>query len=154
VAEGKDRQEVLQNIVQEEPRKPRAWDRSIPNDLETIVLKALAKNPGERFATAQELADDLRRFPHGQPIRAQRPALRKRVGRWCRRHRLLVTGLVALLLGTLLLGGACWWWLRKHEAAAEQARERRRAATEHAVTTDLQEAEFWQKQERWAEALQ
>jgi serine/threonine protein kinase len=56
---GKDREEMLRNLALEEPKSPRAVCGSIPADLETIVLKALSKEPGDRFATAQELADDL-----------------------------------------------------------------------------------------------
>ena len=59
---GDDRQELLRQIAFEEPRKPRQINARIPQDLETIVLKAIEKNPADRYATAQELADDLRRF--------------------------------------------------------------------------------------------
>ena len=62
-------------------------NRAIPAELETIVLKALEKNPADRYATAQELADDLRRFLDDQPIRARRPTLLQRLRKWGRRHR-------------------------------------------------------------------
>jgi serine/threonine protein kinase len=73
--EGRDREEILNAITLKEPRPPRTVDASIPQDLETIVLKALAKEPGERYATAKELADDLRYFHEDKPIRALRPTL-------------------------------------------------------------------------------
>src|SRR5438552_4435355 len=57
--DGHDRQELLRQIAFDEPRRPRRWNRAIPHELETIVLKALEKNPADRYATAQELADDL-----------------------------------------------------------------------------------------------
>ena len=57
----------------DEPVPPRRIDPSLPRDLETIVLKAMAKEPADRYATAQELADDLRRFLEDKPIRARRP---------------------------------------------------------------------------------
>src|SRR5262249_53806648 len=57
-----NRRELLRQITLDEPRPPRRLNRSIPADLETIVLKAAAKTPGERYATARELAEDLRRF--------------------------------------------------------------------------------------------
>jgi serine/threonine protein kinase len=91
--EGKDREEVLRRIAFEEPRPPRSWDRAVPADLETVVLKAAAKEPAGRYATAQELADDLRRFLEDGPIRARRSSLRQRLRRWCGRHKPLVTGL-------------------------------------------------------------
>ena len=72
---GRDREELLRQITQEEPRPPRRFNPAVPADLETIVLKAMAKEPVERYATAQELADDLRRFLEHRPILARRPTL-------------------------------------------------------------------------------
>lgn len=81
-------------------RRPRHWNRYIPVDFENILLKALAEGRDERYATAQELADDLRRFLEGQPIQARRPSLGARLGKWARRHRKAV----AVAVGTGLLG--------------------------------------------------
>src|SRR5262249_58937259 len=89
---GTDRQELLRQIAFEEPRPPRRVNRAVPADLEVIVLKAIAKAPAERYATAQELADDLRRFLEDKPIRARRPRLTKRLGRWGPRPRGLTAG--------------------------------------------------------------
>ena len=72
---GSDREELLQQIAFEEPPSPRQRNKAIPRELETIVLKAMEKNPEGRYATAQELADDLRRFLENKPIRASRPTL-------------------------------------------------------------------------------
>ena len=74
--EGSDRQALLHRIAQDEPRRPRALNPALPSDLETIVLKAMAKDPVSRYATAAALAEDLRRFLDDQPILARRP------GRW------------------------------------------------------------------------
>jgi WD40 repeat protein/serine/threonine protein kinase len=98
---GRDRQELLRQIAQEEPVPPRQLDRAIPAELETIVLKALAKAPEERYATAGELADDLRRFLEDRPIRARRPTALQRARKWARRHQALVRS--ALVSGVLLL---------------------------------------------------
>jgi WD40 repeat protein/tetratricopeptide (TPR) repeat protein len=73
----------------------------VPTELETIVLKAMAKSPEERFATAQELADDLGRFLRDEPIRAKRPTLWQRLKKWARRHRPVVASLTAA--GVVLL---------------------------------------------------
>src|SRR5262249_60431925 len=70
---GTDRQELLQQIAFEEPRRPHRVNKAIPAELETIVLKALEKNPADRYATAQELAEDLRRFLGPRPIQAPAP---------------------------------------------------------------------------------
>ncbi len=96
---GRDREELLRQIAQEEPQPPRRANPAVPPELETIVLKALAKEPAERYATAQELADDLRRFLEDKPIRAKRPTLRQRAAKWARRHRpiVLTAGISAVL---------------------------------------------------------
>jgi serine/threonine protein kinase len=97
--EGQDRQLILRRIADEEPRPPRAWNRAIPADLGTIVLKAMAKAPADRYATAQELADDLRRFLEDKSIKAKRPTWVQRTWRWARRHRPVVaTGAISLLV--------------------------------------------------------
>ena len=67
--------EVLRQIAEEEPTPLRRLNPAVPRDLETIVLKAMAKEPAARYATAQELADDLRRFLESKPIPARRPRL-------------------------------------------------------------------------------
>src|SRR5262249_57017677 len=95
---GASRQEVLHRLAFEEPIAPRIHDRSIPVELETVALKALAKNPQERYATAQELADDLRRWLDDRPILARPPGLFQRLRKWSHRHRPLVVGLGILLI--------------------------------------------------------
>jgi WD40 repeat protein/serine/threonine protein kinase len=102
---GEDRQEILLHIANKEPRLPRALDRNIPAELETIVLKALAKEPGERYATARELAEDLTAFLQDRPIKARRPTPGQRAAKWARRHRGVATAAVAgLALAVLILG--------------------------------------------------
>jgi serine/threonine protein kinase len=98
VREGQDRQELLRHILEAEPTSPRRHDPRVPLDLETILLKALATEPAERYASAKELADDLARFLNEEPVRARRPGLTERVGRWVRRHRGLVVATFVLLL--------------------------------------------------------
>ena len=90
VFDGADRQELLRQIAFEEPKTPRRHNKSIPAELETIVLKALEKNPADRYATAQELADDLERFVKDEPIRARRPSVVQRARKWSRRHQAVV----------------------------------------------------------------
>jgi serine/threonine protein kinase/WD40 repeat protein/Tfp pilus assembly protein PilF len=98
---GRDRQELLRQIAFEEPKAPRRLNPAIPSELETIILKASEKNPSERYATAQELADDLERYLRDEPIRARRPSVVMLVRKWMRRHKpVVVTGLLA---GAILL---------------------------------------------------
>src|SRR5262249_20488883 len=132
--EGKDREEILNAITLNEPRAPRTLDAAIPHDLETIVLKAMAKIPSERYATARELADDLRRHLDSQPIRARRASLSQRFTKWSRRHRHSVTATflvvflaaIGLAVGTYLL----WQEGLKTQAALDQAKEQRQEAVE------------------------
>ncbi|HKB36307.1 MAG TPA: serine/threonine-protein kinase, partial [Gemmataceae bacterium] len=128
--DGKDREELRRRIAFEEPRPPRRLNKAIPEELETIVLKAMEKNPGERYATAQELADDLERWLKDEPIRARRPTVVQRLRRWARRHRPVVAGLVAGLLTLLVLG-----------VVLAFAYQRRLAETERTVTAALAQAE-------------
>jgi serine/threonine-protein kinase len=83
---GQDRQEILRRIATEEPRAPRRLNSAIPADLETIVLKAMAKDPAGRYATARELAEDLGRFLAHEPIRARRSTAWERSVKWARRR--------------------------------------------------------------------
>jgi serine/threonine protein kinase len=107
---GSDREELLRQIAFEEPRPPRQRNKAIPRELETIVLKAIEKTPEGRYATAQELADDLRRFLDHKPIRAKRPTLLERASKWCRRNPLLAGALTAVAV-TLVVGTVTAWAL-------------------------------------------
>jgi serine/threonine protein kinase len=95
-----DRRQLLLAVTDEDPRPPRQIRQSVPRDLEVICLKAMNKPRGERYQTAGQLADDLRRFLQGQPILARPMGPVERVLRWCRRNPLAVSVLVAVLLGS------------------------------------------------------
>src|SRR5262249_49456577 len=77
---------ILHPVIHDEPPPPRQHRAGIPLDLETICLKAMAKEPRRRYQTAGELAEDLRRYLSHQPIRARRVGPAGRVARWCRRN--------------------------------------------------------------------
>jgi serine/threonine protein kinase len=134
--EGQDRREILKQIADEEPRPPRALDRSIPEDLETIVLKALAKEPAERYTTARELADDLRRFLEYKPIGARRPTVAHRLLRWSKRHQAaMATTCLLLMLGVigLAISSALIWREKKEtEQALKGAKKEERLAQANA----------------------
>lgn len=102
VFDGRDRHVLLHQIGFDEPWPPRAIDPSIPFELETILLKALAKNPPDRYGTIQELADDLQRFLEDKPILARRPGLVERTRKWMRRHPSFVAAAVLLLVFGLI----------------------------------------------------
>jgi serine/threonine protein kinase/Flp pilus assembly protein TadD len=108
---GRNREEVLRQITFEEPRPLRRLNKAVPAELELILLKAMAKSPEERYVTAHELAEDLRRYLEDKPIQAKRPSLRQRTAKWARRHKtvvraagvVLVLAMVALAVSTLLI---------------------------------------------------
>jgi serine/threonine protein kinase/WD40 repeat protein len=95
--ECRDRVTLISEISTEEPARPRAIDPRIPRDLETIVLKAIAKDPERRYQTANEMGQDLRRFIEGEPIKALRTGLLGRARLWSRRHPAMA-GLYLVLL--------------------------------------------------------
>jgi serine/threonine protein kinase/Flp pilus assembly protein TadD len=144
--DGCDRQELLRQIAFDEPIPLRRINRAVPADLETIVLKAMAKDPAERYATAAELAEDLGRFLKDEPIRARRPTLLRRARKWARRHRPVVwSAAVAALVALTVLAGSAGWVMR--DRAALQAR----TATE--VQAALDEAQRCQREAQWLHAL-
>jgi len=92
--DGRDRAEVLRRIAEHEPAPLRRLNPAVPRDLETIVTKAMDKDPVGRYATAGDLVMDLRRFLEDRPIRARRVYAAERFLRWCKRNP-VVAALVA-----------------------------------------------------------
>jgi serine/threonine-protein kinase len=101
--DGKDRQEILKRIAEEDPRPLRQLNSAAPRDLDTILSKAIAKEPSARYATAKDLALDLRRFLENKSIAARRPSSLDRAVKWARRYP-GVLGLAALLMLVTLVG--------------------------------------------------
>jgi WD40 repeat protein len=97
--------ETLLQVQSMEVLPPSRLLPKVPNDLETICLKCLEKEPRKRYASAGELAEDLRRFLADEPIRARRASVAEHAWRWCRRNRtvaILATSVaLLLLLGTV-----------------------------------------------------
>ncbi|HEX4590441.1 MAG TPA: serine/threonine-protein kinase, partial [Gemmataceae bacterium] len=129
---GDSKADILRHLAFEEPVALRKLDRAIPSELETITLKCLAKNPAERYATAGELAADLRRFVEEQPIKAKPPRLRERAANWSRRHRYLVRSAVTIVVVSVLALAISTYlvWQKSvqvHTALESESRERRRA---------------------------
>jgi WD40 repeat protein len=91
---------LIERVTHQDPPQPRKLNPHIPRDLETIVLKAIAKDPADRYPSAEALAEDLRRFLADRPIRARRASLVERTWRWCRRNPAVASLLAAV--GVLL----------------------------------------------------
>jgi serine/threonine protein kinase len=88
------RQALIRQILDGSPPSPRKFDPHVPRDLETIVLKATARDPNHRYASAEALAEDLERFLDDRPVLARRTTPVERAVRWCRRNPVLA-GLIA-----------------------------------------------------------
>jgi len=119
-----DRARLVHDIVEVDPVPPRRLAPHLPRDLETIVLKAMAKEPARRYPTAAEMAADLRRFLDDQPIGARRTWVVERAWRWCVRRPALAGLTVALLLSLVAgLGGVLWQWSRAETNLKEAVRQ-------------------------------
>jgi len=110
--------DTLDKVRFQDPVPLRALNRKIPKDLETICLKCLKKDPAARYALAQDVADDLGRFLHGEPIHARPVSIRERAWLWMKRRPAMAA---ALLLGVLFLVGSFAWVIEQWRGA-EQAR--------------------------------
>src|SRR5262249_54953694 len=100
--ESSDRLKMIERIKTEEPVRPRTMDSRIPRDLETVVLKAIDKDPDRRYPTGDAMAEDLRRYLDDQPVLARRTTALERYARWARRNP-VVAVLGAVLTAVLLL---------------------------------------------------
>lgn len=99
------------------PKPLRQWNRYIPRDFQTIVLKCMSEFPHERYATAKELADDLERFLEGRPITASPPGFFSRAGKWAKRRRGVVYATSAVLLLALVGAGTSMTMMDREKAA-------------------------------------
>jgi WD40 repeat protein/serine/threonine protein kinase len=90
-----DRRELLQKREQDEPTPLRQVNRAISADLETVIHKAISREPADRYSTAQEFADDLQRYLNSEPVHARRPSVAARLSKWSQRNRTLVASLIA-----------------------------------------------------------
>jgi WD40 repeat protein len=143
--------DTLAQVMNDDPVPPRQLQSQTPRDLETACLKCLQKEPHKRYASAQDLAEDLRRFQSGAPIRARPVGLAERGWRWCRRNP-VVAGLVgsvaaALLLGTAVATGLAVWALGERDradqnAAAARDNERQALAEKEEKDRQLTRAEW------------
>ncbi len=111
--------DTLEQVVSRDPVPPSRLQVKVPRDLEVICLKCLAKEPARRYGSAADLAEDLRRFLAGEPIRARPAPVWERAWKWLRRRPALTsTAAAGLLCAAVLLGGAFVWL----KAAAGEAR--------------------------------
>jgi serine/threonine protein kinase/WD40 repeat protein/tetratricopeptide (TPR) repeat protein len=138
-----DRNKLVKEVMHGEPVRPRKVNRSVPRDLETVVLKAIARDPAHRYQSPAEMAEDLKRFVEDRPVRARRVSEAEKFWRWCRRNPLPASLLAGIVL-VFLVGfvGVSWQWREAVTAREDEKNERSRAqALQQGAETARDEAE-------------
>jgi WD40 repeat protein/serine/threonine protein kinase len=142
----RDRNKLIKQVTTGEPEPLGRVRKGVPRDLETIIHKAIDRDPARRYQKAAALADDLRRFLDDQPVKARRISNAERLVRWARRNRGVAAalGFIALLLVGMAIASTLAAW-RFERLAGE--RERARAAAEGAAAEARRrgDAERWQR---------
>jgi serine/threonine protein kinase len=139
------RNSLVGKITLDEPIRPRKVNPRIPRDLETIVLKAIARDPADRYQAAGDLAHDLECFLDDRPIRARRTPAWERLWRWARRNRALAslaTSVLLLLLAVAVM--ASLGYVQTRRANIEEARQRTRAENTSALAIEALDNIFQQ----------
>ncbi len=106
VVRGRSTQEVLRELAFDEPRPPRTLNPSIPADLETVICKCLRKNPLDRYQSARDLAEDLRRVMRGERPLVKPPTWRERVQWWVTRHPTVAVAAGVAVIAVALMSSA------------------------------------------------
>lgn len=117
------RAECLRQILEDDPTPPRRLNRAVPAELEIVVLKAMAKVPEDRYASAKELADDLERYLDDRPVQARRPGLQAQLFKWIARHRRMVAVGVLGLVAAVLVLAVTTYQVALAEGKARQAHD-------------------------------
>jgi serine/threonine-protein kinase len=118
---GDEPRDILRQVVEDEPTRPRSLRPSAPAALEAVCLKAMAKDPAARYASASELAQEVRRYLADEPVAAYPEPLSRRLGRWARRHRPAVAAASALLVAAVVALSTGLYLVGKERDRAEQA---------------------------------
>ncbi len=148
---------LLHQVLYDDPRPPRSLNDRLPRDLDTIVMKSMAKEPSRRYASAQELAEDLRRFLGGRPIVARPVGQLERGWRWMRRNPLVATlgslTAVTLLLATIISAVAYQRTRRalEGETAARKEADAQRLEAQQALASEARQRQATLREQQRAE---
>lgn len=143
----RDATRLMQRVPHDAPIAPRKLNPAISHDLETIVLKALAKEPKERYATAGEMADDMKRFLDDQPIHAKPPGTIDRATKWVRRRwGIVCTAAVTLFVAFVI--AACLLWQERSRTLSALARETNQRELADRQRRNAEDQEKTAKQQR------
>jgi serine/threonine protein kinase len=123
-----NRAKLIERVMHDAPISPRKLDRKVPRDLETIILKAIAKEPAHRYTSAEQLAEDLRRFLADKPVLARRSSPMEQAWRWCRRNPALAAtsalAIAGLMAAVVVLAFSNARIARTSQALASALREK------------------------------
>jgi serine/threonine protein kinase/WD40 repeat protein/tetratricopeptide (TPR) repeat protein len=151
------RARLIDQILHEDPPPPRSLDPKIPRDLETIVLKAMAKDPADRYPSARALAEDLGRFLDDRTILARRSSASERLWRWCKRNPgLAVANLTAAILTTVLaIGSTVAAWIYRDQVDTLQLEQLRTKAAHQGLVAQIDHTQKAERQARlaWGQSL-
>jgi WD40 repeat protein len=123
---------IVHQLLSEEPWPPRRLNDAVPRDLDTVCLRAMAKEPARRYPSAADLAADLQRFLRGEPVRARPAGVPERLRRWCRRNPAVSALLAAVALSVALGLAAAAYFATDARHEADRARTNEREATDNA----------------------
>jgi tetratricopeptide (TPR) repeat protein len=128
IFQSSNKNQLIRQISEGEPRRPRQINPHIPRDLETILLKAVARDPHRRYASAADFRNDLQNFLEDRPIRARRVTSAERLWRWCRRNKALAAAAgISLFLLLLVAVTALTGFLFTRNALTREEQQRERA---------------------------
>jgi tetratricopeptide (TPR) repeat protein len=147
-----DEAELVRHITMTEAPRLDRIDPRLPRDLVTIIHKAMARDPADRYQTAEALAEDLRRFRDDRSILARRVRLPERAWRWCRRNPAITT-LMAVLLALFLVVTGSYLRFERQQAERRAEAAQRRELARQAVEEVLERTDPPRVDGRWQEAL-
>jgi formylglycine-generating enzyme required for sulfatase activity/serine/threonine protein kinase len=143
-----DRSKLVKQVMYDEPVRPRKLNPAVPRDLETVVLKAIARDPAHRYQTPAEMAEDLKRFVDDRPIRARGVSTAEKLWRWGRRNPLpasLLAGIMLLFLTGFAAVFQQWRVAEKQRMEAEKqtsiAADKERVAEKQRMEAEKQRME-------------
>jgi serine/threonine protein kinase/WD40 repeat protein len=99
---GTEPHELLRQVSFDEPKSVKSANPAIPEELDIIITKAISRNPQDRYDSAHDMCEDLKRFASGRPIQAKRASLLKRAKRWAGRHQGMVASTAIIFIGLLI----------------------------------------------------
>jgi WD40 repeat protein/serine/threonine protein kinase len=144
--DGQDRNKLVKQMTTSEPPPVGRVRQGVPRDLETIIHKAIDREPPRRYQKADDLAEDLRRFLEDRPVKARRISNAERLARWSRRNPAVALSLAAII-GVFVTAFVLvsWNYYRAEDALREEAKQRQAADEARDDAQGKEKAERWER---------